>query len=109
VLIQLAALHLTGAYSFLWSTWASPSEDVRLGRLVVLRGAAGAGLGLPVTLQHWRVPLSVIVMDTVLAFGGVLSLRVLRRVHWERYEKEQHAAMTGPQKPVLVGAPAGPG
>src|SRR5262249_9741264 len=46
-------------------------------------------LSLPEGYRDWRVPLSIIFMDTILAFGGVLSLRILRRMHYERSRKRK--------------------
>ena len=41
------------------------------------------------------MPLSIILMDTAFAFGGVLALRVLRRALYERYETARGAATNG--------------
>lgn len=88
LLIQLGALFMAGVYTFVWryvglrevkaffnAAWWSFLP------LVLLR------LSLPEAYKEWRIPLSVIVLDTLLAFGGVLGLRVLRRLLYERYEK----------------------
>lgn len=40
-------------------------------------------------LSEFRVPMSVIIMDSILAFGGLISIRILRRSLYERYEKRQ--------------------
>ncbi len=106
VLLQFVALAVSGVYSFIWR-YIGLAEIWAFGRaafwsalpVLVLR------LGLPERFQDWRVPLSVIVIDTVLAFGGVLAIRVLRRVVFERYEKHQRSGTSGRRKPVvLVGA-----
>src|SRR5262249_25631886 len=57
-------------------------------------------------LHPWRVPVSVICIDTVLAFGGVLGLRVLRRALYERYERENRTARADVtrQSVLLIGA-----
>lgn len=39
-------------------------------------------------LDGLRVPLSVILMDGIYAFGGLVGLRIFRRVMYERYEKK---------------------
>jgi FlaA1/EpsC-like NDP-sugar epimerase len=106
VLVQLVAFLGFGIYSFIWryvgladlpaflkaAVWATAP-------LVLLR------LGLPDSLGQWRVPLSVILIDAGLAFGGLLGLRVLRRSLYERYEarrRQNQAAPNGDQAPVLL-------
>lgn len=105
VLIQFGALNLFGIYSFVWryigmaelrpfvkAAWWS------LLPVILMR------LGLPDEFGQWRVPLSIALMNTILAFGGVLGLRVLRRAMFERFEKERRAkgANGGTAKPVLL-------
>jgi FlaA1/EpsC-like NDP-sugar epimerase len=104
VLIQFAALVMAGIYTFIW----------RYIGMAEIRSFVNAAywsflpilllrLGMPVTLHHWRVPLSIIFINTGLAFGGVLGLRVLRRALYERYEKQIQARTTnGHKKPVLL-------
>jgi len=107
VLLQLALLWLAGIYSFIWryvglaevkafvmaSLWSALP-------LLVLRA------WLPDSFHIARVPLSVTVVDTVLAFGGVLGLRVLRRVIYERDATRQSATRQllkqVVKKPVLL-------
>ena len=107
VLIQFSALFVSGVYSFIW-------RYVGLSELrAFLKAAFWSGfivlcfrLLLPDVLQHLRVPLSIILMDTVLAFGGVLGIRVVRRVVYERFEQRRHArAADGKRReriPVLL-------
>jgi len=104
VLVQVAALLIAGVYSFVW-------RYVGMAELsAFLRAAFWSGvvlvalrLGLPASLQHWRMPLSVILFDTVLAFGGVLGLRLLRRALYERYERVRNVGgKSGRRKPVLL-------
>ncbi|MEN8165436.1 MAG: polysaccharide biosynthesis protein, partial [Acidobacteriota bacterium] len=105
VLIQFGALNLFGIYAFVWryigmaelrpflkAAWWS------LLPLILMR------LGLPDEFGQWRVPLSITLIDTVLAFGGVLGLRVLRRAMFERFEKERRvrSGVGGAAKPVLL-------
>ncbi|HEY8186070.1 MAG TPA: nucleoside-diphosphate sugar epimerase/dehydratase [Pyrinomonadaceae bacterium] len=105
VLVQFAALIMAGVYRFIWRyigmaeiraflTAAAWSVLV----LIIMR------LGLPEHFHEWRLPLSVIMADTPLAFGGVLGLRVLRRVIYERERKRRkvvHSNM-GHKLPVLL-------
>lgn len=108
VLLQFAVIHLLGTYRFVWR-YVGMSEIETF-----VRGAFYSGvpllvlrLGLPEAYEHWRIPLSVIVLDQVLAFGGLLGLRVLRRALYERFERIRQKSQEGPQrrKPIiLVGA-----
>ncbi|HYN22841.1 MAG TPA: nucleoside-diphosphate sugar epimerase/dehydratase, partial [Thermoanaerobaculia bacterium] len=90
LLIQFAALALTGTYSFVWR-YVGLREVPSF-----LKAAAGSvtlllflRFGLADDYHLWRVPVSVILIDAALAFGGTLSLRVLRRVLYESYERDR--------------------
>lgn len=92
VLIQFALLRLTGVYTFIWRYvgMAELKSFVKAAvysaiPLLLLR------LFLPEQFQSLRVPLSITVMDTVLAFGGVLGVRVLRRDLYETWGKRHRA------------------
>jgi len=106
VLVQFGALFAFGAYAFIWR-YVGFAES-----FVFLRAAAAATapllvarLALPATLQEYRIPLSIIVMDALLGFGGVLALRVVRRFTWERWERGLRSSETAARKRVLfVGA-----
>ena len=90
VLIQFVALTLSGGRSFIW-------RYTGITHVRAFLYAAGASfvlvialrLSLPDQFFQWRVPHSVNIMDTFLAFGGTLGLRVLRRSLYERYEKRK--------------------
>ena len=96
-----SALALAGVYSFIWryvgmgevkaflyaALWSGPA-------LAVLR------LSLPDRLGGWRVPLSVILMGTVLAFGGVLGLRVAAPLPL----RARAAARAGERRPAAPSA-----
>ena len=106
-IVQYVALSRVGVYSFIWRYVGLAdlrafvaAAVVSAVPLTVLR------LTLPPSWASWRVPLSIIVMDTVLAFGGVLALRVLRRILYERYERRS-SHPPGPDHRVatlLIGA-----
>src|SRR5262249_14890737 len=64
-------LGMVEVYRFDGATYASCI------RLIVMH------LGLQKQYQDWQVPLSITLTNTVLAFGGVLGLRVLRRTIYE--------------------------
>ncbi|MCH9647215.1 MAG: sugar transferase [Deltaproteobacteria bacterium] len=108
LLIQLSAYFLAGIHNFVWR-YISLSEVqafVRAGLtsavpLVALR------LGLASRFQSWRVPLSIIVLDAILAFGGLLALRVARRMSYEKQLRQRLArthASEEAKKVLLVGA-----
>lgn len=105
VLIQFGCLVGFGAYSFLWKYVG----------LRELRSFANAALwsflpvlilrlGLPEQFRNWSVPLSVIVLDTLLAFGLVTGLRVIRRIVYERYERKTTSAAKDSTPVILIGA-----
>lgn len=105
VLIQFLALLLAGGYTFIWR-YIGMSE---------VRAFISAGwwsalfilalrLTLPESVQDWRVPLSVALIDTCFAYGGVLGVRVLRRAEyeWEKQLKGAPASGNGRKKRVLL-------
>jgi Predicted nucleoside-diphosphate sugar epimerases len=83
--VQFSALFLVGGYSILWRYVSI--EDIK----VFLKAAAISTIlligfrFLPIfnDFDLWQVPVSVILIDAVLAFGGMLALRVLRRFIYE--------------------------
>lgn len=104
-MVQFSTLLLTGIYSFVWR-YVGLRE---LGTFVRAAGFAAVPLlllrfALPAELQDWKVPLSVIFMDTVLAYGGLLGLRVVRRMLYERGERERRIGEGTAQRALLVGA-----
>lgn len=91
VLVQFSTLFLVGAYSILWRYVSI--EDLK----VFLKAALIAG-GILFILRFaliftdftlWQVPVSVILIDTGIAFGGLLALRVVRRFLYEFGEKNK--------------------
>ena len=90
ILVQFGVLSIAGVYAFIW-------RYIGVRELLVFGKAAFAAtmplvlmrLALPDTLQDFRVPLSVILIDAGLGFGGVFSLRVLRRLFWENWGKDR--------------------
>lgn len=88
VMIQFMALVVAGVYTFIWRYIGMSEIKTFLAAglwsalvLLMLR------LTLPDGMQEWRVPLSVILMDTTFAFGGVVCSRVLRRAVYEKSKK----------------------
>jgi FlaA1/EpsC-like NDP-sugar epimerase len=105
VLIQFVVLLLTGVYAFIWRYIGM--AEVKAFILAALMSALPVlilRMSLPDRFQGWMVPRSVIVIDTILGFGGVLGLRVLRRALYEHFEKRQKRARTPERvkRPVLL-------
>ncbi len=105
VVVQVAALFVFGVYNLIW-------RYVGLAELRKFVGATAAGavpllvarVALPEGLRDFRVPVSITLMTAIFAFGGVLGLRVLRRMVYERYEREATAKERRrvSRKPVLL-------
>jgi FlaA1/EpsC-like NDP-sugar epimerase len=93
VLVQFSCLFLVGAYSIIWRYVSF--EDIK----AFLKAAVTSGIVLllfrlllsPDRFIRWQVPLSVILMDTGLAFAGLLGLRTLRRFAYEIGEKRSYS------------------
>ncbi len=108
VCIQFVALRLAGVNRFVWRYTGLPeargfvvAAGISMIPLVVLSQT------LPDELEMLRVPLSVVSMNTVLAFGGLLGLRVLRRAAFEMQEKRKSTDETAKRRKrpiLLVGA-----
>ena len=88
VLLQFVALTIFGARSSIWRytdlAHVKSFLYAALGSLVVV---ALLRLGLPNPHQAWRVPLSVNLIDVLLAFGGAYAMRVMRRAEYEYKQK----------------------
>ncbi len=108
VLLQFTVLLLTGIYSFVWKyVGLAEVKAFIMSALISVLPLVLLRFGLPVKYWNWQVPISVIVMDTVLAFGGVLGVRVLRRAMYERYEKrrkELHGGREPKRRVLMIGA-----
>jgi FlaA1/EpsC-like NDP-sugar epimerase len=107
VLMQLSVLGLAGVNSFIWRYVGIAEIKAFINAallsslpLILLRA------WLPEQMQPARIPFSIIVMDTAFAFGGVLALRVVRRVIYERHSKRRKvksmASRNVTKKPVLL-------
>ncbi len=89
VLVQFSSLFLVGAYSIIWRYVSI--EDIK----AFLKAALISSIILLAVrflltftqFDRWQVPISVILIDTALAFGGLLGLRILRRFFYEISEK----------------------
>src|SRR6266850_3594685 len=105
VLIQFSVLILTGVYAFIWR-YIGMTEVKAFCKAAIWSALPIIALRLllPEQGRELRVPLSVIVVDTVLAFGGLVALRVVRRAVYECSEKRRKTAQpaNGHKKPVLL-------
>jgi FlaA1/EpsC-like NDP-sugar epimerase len=105
VLIQLGALYLLEGYKLIWR-YISLEDVDRFVRAALLSAAPILilRLTLPESLGQFRTPLSVTVVDSILAFGGALGLRMLCRAMLEAQKKQAVKARTaaGVKKTVLV-------
>ena len=92
VLIQFTVLHLTGVYAFIWR-YVGMAELRTFVKAAVYSAIPILFMRLLLSeeYQSLRVPFSIILMDTLLAFGGVLGMRVLRRDLYEIKGKRHQA------------------
>ncbi len=107
ILCQLTAVFFAGIHTFVWR-YVGLREIGAFARaaaysavpLLLLR------LGLPEAWEAWSMPLSIIILDTLFAFGGLLGLRVLRRLVDERLARGETlrngAGAGGEKRPVLL-------
>ncbi len=90
VLLQFVALQASGSRTGIWRYTGigniKPFFYAALGSLLVLTLMR---FQLTDSYQAWRVPLSVIFVDCMLAFGGTFGLRMLRRVVFEQSKRRQ--------------------
>jgi len=94
VLIQFSTLFMLGAYTILWRYVSIEDLKVFI-KAGILSCVILIILRFVLTASHfslWQVPISVILIDTVLAFGGMLALRVLRRSVFEFREKKSFSS-----------------
>ncbi len=105
--LQFGALLLSGVHRSVWR-YVGIREARRFLDAAVWSGAGLLALRLFVPVQHeqWRIPISVILVDTVLGFCGALGMRVLRRISYE--DKRRGTAQVAPtavrRRVLLLGA-----
>jgi len=105
-LLQFAALTTAGGRNFIWRyTGLAHIKSFLYAGLASLVVVGVMRLALTAEYQAWRVPLSVNVIDTILAFGGTFGLRVLRRAVYESHKKRGQVKTNGSarkRRPVLL-------
>lgn len=108
VLIQFSALFLVGAYSIIWRYVSI--EDLKVFFKAALISTVVLLLGRlffsSSAFERWQVPVSVILIDTALAFGGLLGLRIFRRFIYEFSDKRNFSSKKRVKRKatLLVGA-----
>lgn len=109
LLLQVAAAVATGIYTFVWR-YVGLKELGAFVRAAIWTALPLALLryGLTERFQEWRIPASIILMDAALAFGGLLAVRVARRLLYERSERRRRAetrrGARRPRRTLLIGA-----
>lgn len=109
VFVEFASLFLVGAYSIIWRYVSF--EDIK----AFLKAAFISSVILilvrlllsPEKFIRWQVPISIILMNTIFAFAGLLALRILRRFVYEISEKRSfqlNKRRKVKQSTLLVGA-----
>lgn len=89
VFIQFSSLFLVGAYSIIWR-YVSIEDIKAFLKAAVISSVILLSVRFLLTFtqfNRWQVPVSVILIDTALGFGGLLGLRILRRFAYEFGEK----------------------
>jgi len=105
VTVEFIALFVTGVYAFIWRyVGMAELKAFMRSAIYAMLPLLALRLALPPGLFFFRVPLSITVMDVILAFGGVLGIRVLRRALYEKYEYQRLATRHQPEarKAVLL-------
>ncbi len=104
VFIQFASLFLVSAYSIIWR-YVSLEDIKAFLKAALISGVILVLIRLLVSSEQfsrWQVPLSIILMDTGLAFAGLLTLRILRRFGYEVSEKRSFQLTKRRIKPKLT-------
>jgi len=110
VLLQFVAMTMAGARGSIWRytdlAHLKSFFYAAIGSFIIV---ALLRLALPPVHQAWRVPLSVNLVDTLLAFGGAFCMRVMRRAEYEytkkRLQLKEHINGKGNgqlKRPVLL-------
>jgi FlaA1/EpsC-like NDP-sugar epimerase len=101
VLVQFVALSVSGARGGIWRyTGMGHIKSFLYAALASLVAMTLLRLELPSAYQAWRVPLSVNVIDSMLAFGGVFGLRILRREVYEHTKRRRQTNNNGNVKGI---------
>lgn len=103
--VQYLAIRYFGIYNFVWRyIGLAEVASFVYAALFSFFPLLCIRLIMPDTLHFLRVPISVICIDLVLAFGGTLGIRVLRRMLYEKYEKQRVGTVSDRKPVLLIGA-----
>jgi FlaA1/EpsC-like NDP-sugar epimerase len=112
VMLQFVALTITGARATIWRYMGMTHIKSFLYAAIASLAVVTCGrLALTTAYHAWRVPLSIIFIDCMLAFGGTFGLRVLRRGIYEGAKRRRqiknlnayaNGSMNGQKKRVLL-------
>jgi len=108
VFFQYLVLRISGISKFIWRYISLP--ELKIFVKAVIFAAFPFILFRLMNLEllsEFRVSLSIIIMDSIFAFGGLISIRILRRSLYERYEKRQISAnnlSSDRKRTFLIGA-----
>ncbi len=94
VFVQFASLFAVGSYAIIWR-YVSLEDIKAFLKAALISGGILLFIRLLVSSEQfsrWQVPLSIILIDTGLAFAGLLTLRILRRFVYELAEKRTFQA-----------------
>jgi FlaA1/EpsC-like NDP-sugar epimerase len=108
IAVQLLALRWSGVQAFIWR-YISFIELQSFVRAAVFASAPLFAMRvlLPESMGALRVPLSVTVMDTIIAFVGLIGIRATRRTIYERRDKQRTSITTNSEsrkRILLIGA-----
>ncbi len=106
VSIQLWTLRVGGAHKFVWRYFSLAETQVfliiatgSLALLVLVRFAVASALG------DWFPPVSLLVVDTIVGFGGLVGLRTVCRILSENEDsKRDDEPIMQKQRILLIGA-----
>jgi len=109
VLVQFAVLFLFGAYNIIW-------RYIGLNDLKIFLASAFVSALILLSIRFffsgfvpddWKIPVSVILIDTALGFGGILGVRIFRRLIYEMTDTPESfpkGARRFRHKTLVVGA-----
>ena len=106
LLLQLLLIRSAGIHTFVWRyVGMAELKPFLHAALLSVLPMIGLRVLLPEELQIARIPLSITLMDAVFAFGGTLSMRLIRRAIYEHGSKRRHptpVSRNGIKKPILL-------